>query len=166
MKKPTAYLYLLLLLLLGASTMLAQKPVQKPVQDPMQALNFLVGEWIGTTKIYENGTLTQQGAAYEKIAYDLDQNILVIALNTEFLQLHTIITYNQKTQKYQYHRFSKTGAAIYPAEFKEGKLIVWKDKQTRFFFCKTPEGGFKEYGEQWRNGQWIKIFEDYFTNAQ
>lgn len=135
-------------------------------QEKMEQLSYLVGEWVGTSKIYENGVLAKEGAAYEKIAYDLDKNILVIELNTEFLQLHTIITYDEKDQKYYYHRFSKEGAALYTAEFKDGHLIVWKDEKTRFFFTSTPGGGFQEYGEQLINGEWIRTFEDTFINTQ
>ncbi len=135
-------------------------------QEKMEQLNFLVGEWVGTSKIYENGVLAREGSAYEKISYDLDRNILVIELNTEFLQLHTIILYDEEDQKYYYHRFSKAGAARYPAEYKDGQLIVWRDENTRFFFRGTPDGGFQEYGEQLIEGEWIKTFEDSFINTQ
>lgn len=139
---------------------------QNQKKEKMEQLNFLVGEWVGTTKIYKNGVVTKQGAAYERISYDLDKSILVIELNTEFLQLRTIVNYDENDQKYYYHRFSKSGAAIYPAEYKDGQLIVWKNKETRFFFGSTPNGGFKEYGEQLVNGNWIKTFEDTFINTQ
>nr|WP_297788713.1 hypothetical protein [uncultured Allomuricauda sp.] len=139
---------------------------QELKHEKMEQLSFLVGEWVGTSKTYENGVVTKQGAAYEKISYDLDRSILVIELNTEFLQLHTIILYDEADQTYYYYRFSKEGAARYPAAFKEGKLIVWRDEKTRFFFSSTPEGGFIEYGEQLINGNWIKNFEDTFTNTQ
>lgn len=132
----------------------------------MEQLNFMIGEWVGTSKVYENGIVTKQGSAYENISYDLDKSILVIELNTEFLQLHTIVIYDEKDHKYYYHRFSKGGAARYPAEFKDGQLLVWKDEKTRFFFGRTPEGGFQEYGEQLINGKWIKIFEDTFINTE
>ena len=135
-------------------------------QEKMEQLNFMVGEWVGTSKVYENRIVTRQGSAYENISYDLDKNILVIELNTEFLQLHTIVTYDEKNQKYYYHRFSKEGAAKYPAEFEDGQLIVWRDEQTRFIFGRTPEGGFQEYGEQLINGEWTKFFEDTFLNTQ
>ena len=138
---------------------------QGPKQEKMEQLHFLVGEWVGTSKIYENGVLAKEGAAYEHISYDLEKNILVIELNTEFLQLHTVILYDEKDQKYYYHRFSKDGAAVYPAEFKE-ELIVWRDENTRFFFGSTPEGRFREYGEQLINGKWVKTFEDTFINTQ
>ncbi len=160
-QKASKYLYLIVLIF-WCSLIVAQN--QKPNQ--MEQLNFLIGEWIGTTKIYENGKVVKQGAAYEKIAYDLNRSILVIELNTEFLQLRTIINYSEKDQKYYYHRFSKDGAAIYPAEFKDGQLIVWKNETTRFFFGGTPEGGFIEYGEKLIDGKWIKYFEDTFINTQ
>jgi len=139
---------------------------QNTEKDKMEQLSFLVGEWIGTSKIYENGTVIKQGAAYEKISFDLNNSILVIELNTEFLQLRTIVTYDQADQKYYYHRFSKEGFAKYPAVFKDGKLIVLKDKKTKFFFTKTPDGNFQEYGEQLVDGKWIRSFEDDFQNVK
>jgi len=160
-KKIDIYFHFIILIFLA-------NPVfaQNIKNDKMEQLSFLVGEWVGTSKIYENGIVARQGSAYEKISYDLDKNILVIELNTEFLQLRTIINYDEKDQKYYYHRFSKKGAARYPAEFKDGKLIVWRDEKTRFFFGRTAEGDFQEYGEQMINGKWTKIFEDTFKNTQ
>ena len=139
---------------------------QSQKQVKMEQLNFLVGEWIGTTKVYQNGVFSRDGSAYEKISYDLNRSILVIELNTEFLQLHTVVLYDEADQKYYYHRFSNSGAARYPAEFKDNQLIVWKDEKTRFFFGSTPSGGFKEYGEQLVDGKWIITFEDTFKNTE
>ena len=155
------YFYIIVLFFLYNSVV-----AQNLKQEKIEQLNFMIGEWVGTTNIYENGVLTRQGAAYENISYDLDNSILVIELNTEFLQLHTIINYDDKDQKYYYYRFSKESAARYPAEYKDGQLIVWRDKKTRFFFRRTAEGGFQEYGEQFINGKWVKIFEDTFKNTQ
>jgi hypothetical protein len=132
----------------------------------MEQLSFLVGEWVGTSKIIENGVVTKQCAAYERISYDMDRSILVIELNTELLQLHTIVLYNEEDQTYYYHRFSKDGAARYPAEYKDGQLIVWRDEKTRFFFGGTPDGGFQEYGEKLIDGEWTRYFEDTFVNTQ
>ena len=160
-QKASKYFYSIVLIFLCGSAF-----AQDLKQEKMEQLNFLIGEWIGTSKIYENGVVSKQCAAYEKISYDLDQSILVIELNTEFLQLHTIVYYNEEDQKYYYHRFSKDGAARYPAEFKDGQLVVWKNEKTRFFFGGTPGGGFQEYGEQLVNGEWIRTFEDTFMNTQ
>ncbi|WP_092982916.1 hypothetical protein [Robiginitalea myxolifaciens] len=157
----TKYLYLLLLLILSSSTYGQNKKAEM-----MEKLDFLVGEWIGTTRIYENGKVTREGAAYEKISYDLEKNILVIELNTEFLQLHTIVLFSEEDQKYHYHRFAKSGAAVYPAELIDGQLVVMPNENTRFFFRSTPEGGFREYGERRIDGTWVKTFEDTFTNTQ
>jgi hypothetical protein len=155
------YVYLIILIFVHISV-----SGQNLKQEKMEQLNFMVGEWVGTSKIYENGIVTKQGSAYENIAYDLEKSILVIELNTEFLQLHTIIYYDEKDQKYYYYRFSKEGAARYPAEYKDGQLIVWRDEKTRFFFGRTLDGGFKEYGEQLINGEWTKLFEDTFINTK
>ncbi|MBW1296273.1 hypothetical protein [Aquimarina litoralis] len=132
----------------------------------MELLNFMVGEWIGTSKVYENGKLSKQGSAYEKITYDLDKNILVIELNTEFLQLHTIIYYDDKDNTYYYYPFSKRGVSRYPAIFTNGQFIVNSNQTNRFIFSKTSDGGFREYGERLVDGKWIKYFEDTFKNTQ
>ena len=160
-QKAPKYFYFIVLIFLSSSIF-----AQNIKKDKMEQLNFLIGEWVGTSKIYKNGIVTKQGSAYEKISYDLDKSILVIELNTEFLQLRTIINYDENDKKYYYHRFSKEGAARYPAEYKDGKLIVWRDDKTRFFFGRTTEGDFQEYGEQLINGKWTKIFEDTFKNTQ
>ena len=160
-QKASKYFYFIVLIFLTSSVF-----GQNIKKDKMEQLDFLIGEWVGTSKVYKNGIVTKQGSAYEKISYDLDKSILVIELNTVFLQLRTIINYDEKDKKYYYHRFSKEGAARYPAEYKDGKLIVWKDEKTRFFFGRTIEGDFQEYGEQLINGKWTKIFEDTFKNIQ
>ncbi len=139
---------------------------QNQEREKMEQLSFLVGEWIGTSKIYSNGIISKEGAAYEKIYFDLDRSVLVIELNSEFLQLRTIVTYDQIDQKYYYHRFSKEGFARYPAIFKDGKFIVLRDKNTRFFFTKTSDGNFQEYGEKLIDGEWTRSFEDTFRNIQ
>ena len=160
-RKASKYFYFIVLIFLHNSVF-----AQNLKQEKMEQLSFLIGEWVGLSKIYENGVVTKQGSAYEKISYDLDKSILVIELNTEFLQLHTIILYDEGDQTYYYYRFSKGGAARYAAEFNNGQLIVWRDEKTRFFFSRTQEGGFQEYGEQLVNGEWKKIFEDTFMNTQ
>lgn len=150
----------LLVLLFLATTVDAQK------KEQMEQLNYLVGEWVGTTTIYQDGVVVKRGAAFEKIAYDLNKSILVIELNTEFLQLRTIINYSEEDKMYYYHRFAKDGAARYPAAFKDGQLIVRKDDKTRFFFGSTPAGGFREYGEQLVDGKWVMTFEDNFIDTK
>jgi hypothetical protein len=163
MKKRKTNRYLLLLALAFMSNLCF---TQTLAQEKMEQLSYLVGEWVGTTKIYQDGEVAKEGSAYEKISYDLDGSILVIELNTEFLQLRTIINYDEADQKYHYHRFSKDGAAVYPAVFQDQKLIVWRDEKTRFFFTSTQDGGFQEYGEKLVNGEWIRTFEDTFINTQ
>ncbi len=135
-------------------------------QEKMEQLAYMVGEWVGISTVYENGTISKQVPAYEKISYDLDKTILVIQLNSELLQLHTIIQYDEKDSTYYYHPFSKKGARKLPAEFKDGRLIVWSTDTNRFIFSKTSNEGFREYGERLIDGKWVKYFEDVFTNTQ
>ena len=139
---------------------------QSVAQEKMSQLDFLIGEWIGTSKVFDDGKVVKQGAAYESISYDLGKSIVVIELNTEFLQLHTIINYDEEDQTYYYHPFSKRGSGKYPAAYQDGQLVVTRDEKTRFIFRMTSEGGFQEYGEKLVNGEWIKTFEDTFMNTQ
>ena len=139
---------------------------QNEKQQKMELLNFMVGEWIGASKIYEDGTVTRQGPAYQKISYDLDKTILVIELNSELLQLHTIIYYDEKDATFYYYPFSKRGVSRYPAEYRDGRLIVSSSENKRFIFSRTPDGGFREYGEELVDGKWTQYFEDIFKNSQ
>ena len=157
----TKYCFLIVFLILSNAVF-----SQNEKQEKMELLSFMTGEWIGTSKVYENGVVTKEGSAYQKISYDLDKSILVIELNTEFLQLHTIIYYDEKEEKYYYYPFSKRGVSKYPAEYKNGQLIVWSSDKNRFIFSRTSDGGFREYGERLVNGTWTKYFEDTFKNSQ
>lgn len=134
-------------------------------QKKMSNLKFLVGEWIGTSMSYKDGKMTNKVSAFEKIEYDLDGNIIKIDLNSEALQLHTIIYYSENDSTYYYNPFYKTGAAKYKAEFKDGKFIVNPSETKRFIFTLNKEGNFTEYGETLVNGKWVKYFEDIFKNT-
>lgn len=139
---------------------------QNVKQEKMALLSFMEGEWIGTTMAYEDGVISKKGSAYQRIAFDLDKHILVIELNSEFLQLHTIIYYDDTDDTYYYNPFYKSGAAKYPAKYVDGQLIVNSSESRRFVFSRIEDGGFREYGEQLLDGQWTKYFEDIFTNSK
>ncbi len=139
---------------------------QTAVKDKMTQLNFMTGEWIGTSSVYEDGKLSKQGAAYERISYDLDTSLIVIELNSEFLQLHTIIRYDEADKTYYYYPFSKRGTNRYPATVQDGQLVVQPSNTKRFIFGRTADGGFREYGEELIDGAWVKYFEDTFKNSQ
>lgn len=158
----TSKFYYSIVFLFLCSPLLGQTLKQKK----MKQLSFMIGEWIGTSKVFMNGTVSNEGSAYQKVNYDLDKSILVINLNSEFLQLHTIIYYDESEEKYYYYPFSKNGVRRYPAEYKNEQLIVWKNEKERYIFSQTQEGGFQEYGEQFINGKWVKYFEDSFKNTQ
>ena len=85
-QKPFTYYYFIVFLFLCNSVL-----SQNVKQEKMELLRFMTGEWIGTSIAYKDGVVSKKGSAYEKITYDLDKSILVIELNSEFLQLHTII---------------------------------------------------------------------------
>lgn len=132
--------------------------------EKMVKLSFLGGEWIGISKTYENGKLIKEIPVFERINYDLDSSILVLQLNSEALLLHTIIYFDETDNTYYYYPFSKHGVRPAPAVFKNGQLVVQSSEIKRFIFAKT-EQGFREYGEVFENGRWIKYFQDDFINT-
>ncbi|WP_281987533.1 hypothetical protein [Aquimarina aggregata] len=129
-------------------------------QEKMEKLSYLVGEWIGTSTIYKNDSITKQVPVFENVSFKLDKNIITLDVYSELIQLHTIIYYDEKDEKYYYNPFSKNGAGKYPGEYKDGKFIVWFNENRRLIFSLTPEGYFQEYGEKLENGIWHKYFED------
>lgn len=134
-------------------------------QEKMEKLNFMIGEWVGISTTYQNDTIAKQVPAFEKISYRLDKNLITIDLQSEILQLHTVIYYDDKDEKYYYNSYYKDGTGKYDAEYKDGKLIVWPNKNKKFIFHLTPNGNFQEYGEKFENGEWIKYFEDNFKKS-
>ena len=135
---------------------------QNTSQEKMADLAFMTG----TSTSYKDGAITKQVPAYQHIGYDLDKTILVIQLNSETLQLHTIIRYDEKDETYYYYPFSKRGVSQLAAEYTKGKLIVKANEKTRYIFERTGENSFREYGERLTDGQWVKFFEDAFTDTK
>ncbi|MCI4669690.1 MAG: TIGR02922 family protein [Bacteroidia bacterium] len=152
---------------LSFSLLLSQTVFAQSVkQEKMEQLSFLIGEWIGTSASYKNGEVSREIPAFERISYDLDKHILVLELHSESLQLHTIIYYDEKDSSYYYFPFSKRGVRKIPAEFKDGKLIVWSSESQRYIFSSPGKNKFREHGERLVNGKWVKYFEDNFTNVK
>lgn len=150
-------------MLFSASVQIAFGQSEK--QEKMEQLSFMVGEWIGTSTIYENGTVSKAVPAFQRISYGLNKSIIVIELHTELLQLHTIIRYAEHDGTYYYYPFSERGTNRYPAEYKDGQLTVWSSETNRFIFGNPSEGSFREYGERLVEGKWVKYFEDNFKLA-
>lgn len=138
---------------------------QFATENKMDQLEFMVGEWIGTSTIYENGEVSKQGSAFQKISYGLNKSMIIIELDSEFLQLHTIIRYDEEDATYYYYPFSQRGTNRYPAVYKDGQLTVWSSDTNRFIFGNPTEGTFREYGERLVEGQWLKYFEDNFQRV-
>lgn len=130
--------------------------------EMMDKLSFMIGEWTGTSKSYQNDTVFKQIPAFEKISYNLDKHIITIDLKSETLQLHTVIYYDEKDEKYYYNVFYQGGVGKYTGEYTDGKFVVSPTENKRFIFQLTPEGYFQEYGENLKNGKWVKYFEDTF----
>lgn len=152
-------IFLLFVLTLGTQVCSGQASAR----EKMEQLQFMVGEWVGTSTSYENDSIVKQLPAYERISYQLDQHIITIDLRSESLSLHTVIYYDEKDQTFYYQPFYKGGAAKYKAEWMEDRLVVAASLEKRFIFRLTPEGNFQEYGETFVLGQWQRYFEDVFV---
>lgn len=133
---------------------------------PMQNLDFLIGNWVGTSKALNGDSILSEIPAHQNIQYKLDGSIITIDLASESLSLHTVITYDDAKQCYLYHSFSKNGARIYEARLNNGRLVVTPNDEVRFIFSSFGDGGFREYGEKKKDGKWIKYFEDTFVDIQ
>jgi len=139
---------------------------QNTRQDHMAKLAFMIGDWEGVSTSFKNDSIAKQVSAMEQIQYQVDKHLITIDLQSESLQLHTVIYYDDKDATYYYNSFYKKGAGKYPAEFKDGMLVVWPSKTKRFVFRQTGKNGFQEYGETLVNGKWTRYFEDNFTKKQ
>jgi hypothetical protein len=152
----------LILIILSFTTSLNS---QTSTKNKMEQLKFMVGDWVGISTSYKNDTIESKVPAYQKISYKLDKNIITIDLLSETLQLHTIIYYDDKADKYCYNSYYKGGTGKYTGEFKDNKFVVSPSKTKRFIFHSPSEGVFQEYGEKLENGKWVKYFEDNFKKS-
>ncbi|SHJ08062.1 hypothetical protein [Aquimarina spongiae] len=138
---------------------------QSVSEEKMGNLSFMIGEWIGTSSIFQKDSIVKV-PAYEKVAYKLDKNIITIDLKSQSLQLHTVIHYDEKEGSYYYTPYSKgRGGKKYKGIYQDGKFIVAFSQSKRIVFGLTEEGHFIEYGEQLKNGEWQKYFEDILQKA-
>lgn len=152
--------YLFLFMLAGVSVF-----SQTESREKMKQLSFLTGDWVGTSTSYEDGEPRSTIPAFEEIKYLLDSSILVVDLQSESLQLHTVIYYDEEEATYYYNPFYEKGAGKYPASFEDKKLIVTPSDTKRFIFTTTSDGDFLEYGEKFVDGQWVIYFKDVFRRS-
>ena len=122
-------------------------------QKKMEKLNFMIGEWVGTSTSFKNDTISKQVPAFEKISYSLDKNLITIDLHSQSLQLHTVIYYNEKDKKFYYTPYSKRGTGTYPATYNEGEFTVWFSKKKKVDISPYSRGQF--------SGIWRKIRKRY-----
>ena len=134
-------------------------------QQKMKELDFLIGEWVGTSTLYENGEIKKQVPSFNKASYGVKDNIIIIDSNSEMSRIHTVIYYDEKDETYYFQYFSASGRnKKLPAEHREGQLIVKTDNETRYIFGKI-DGGHGEVGEKLINGKWVKFYEDRVVNT-
>ncbi|SNR16808.1 hypothetical protein [Tenacibaculum jejuense] len=133
---------------------------QESEKQALQKLSFLIGDWEGTSTSYgKNGV--KKVPVTENVSYLLDGNLIQLNVKSEWIALHTIISYNVKDKKYYYYPFTKNGNKQgYKGEIVEGKFMVYFNESRRLTFTKTEKGEFHEFGERLVNGNWEKYFED------
>ncbi len=159
----------LLLLMLCNSLTFCQSSSDTPpstAQQKMQQLNFMIGNWVGTSTTFKDGAIDRQVPAFEHIQYKVDQNLITIDLHSTTLQLHTIVYYDEKEGTYFYCPYSKGRAGKHRGRFEDGKFLVQLRESYRLVFQQTPEGQFIEYGERLKDGVWTKSFEDVFEDIR
>lgn len=135
-------------------------------QNQMEQLNFMIGDWIGTSTVFSKDTISRQGPAFEKIQYKLDRSIITIDLNSSMLQLHTVIYFDSTDNVFYYCPYSKgNNGGKYQGRFEDGRFIVLMSENYRLIFQKTQDEEFIEYGESLKNGIWTKSFKDVLKKA-
>lgn len=149
--------FLFPLLILGVSPLLTHG--QNKNKEKMAQLSFMIGDWEGPSKSYK-GKDTTQVNAHEIVSYKVDKHLITLDLASEALQLHTVIYYDEKEATYFYCPFYKKGAGKYRGSYKDDRFIVAFTESRRLIFQRSPEGYFHEYGEELKNGEWVKYFED------
>jgi len=137
---------------------------QSVSQQKMDSLHFMVGQWVGISTSIKDGKVVSEIPAFQSIKYALNKHAILIDLKSESLQLHTVIRYDEKDKTYYYNPFSERGARKLPADFENGKFIVRASDTKRFIFERTGPNSFREYGENFENGKWVKYFEDKFKD--
>ena len=145
-----------LLCLLLTSTVYSQQTEK----EAMAKLSFLIGDWQGEGKQYQDDGSIKKYQVRERVDYELSGGILVIRVNADILQLHTVVYYDVNEAQYYYSRYTKEGGKKYPGKFEDGKFKVWFSDSRRLTFEQTERGYFHEYGEKLVDGAWVMYFED------
>ncbi|WP_299624421.1 hypothetical protein [uncultured Tenacibaculum sp.] len=133
---------------------------QQTEKEALKKLSFLIGDWKGISTSYgKDGT--SKVPVQENVHYIMDGDLIVLNVKSEWIQLHTIISYNVKDKNYYYYPFSKKGNKQgYKSEIVDGKFMVYFNESARLTFTKTAKGEFHEFGERLVDGNWEKYFED------
>lgn len=154
----TKYLMVTVLCLIG----LAHSPLkaQETEREMMAKLSFLIGDWQGEGKSYQEDGSTKVYQVKESVDYELSGDIMVIRVNAEVLQLHTVVYYDVTEKQYYYSRYTKEGGKKYPGKYADGKFNVFFSDARRLTFELNEEGLFHEYGEKLVDGKWVVYFED------
>ena len=69
-------LFLIVFFALSFQTSLSQS-ISK---QKMNALSFMIGEWVGTSKLIQNDSVVKQDAALQTVRFDLNKSVIIIDL--------------------------------------------------------------------------------------
>lgn len=128
----------------------------------MMKLDFMVGDWVGVSRVYEGDTIGRQGPVFESIRYLLDSTIITIDLHSTMLQLHTVIYYNEVDKVYYYCPYFKgdRNGTRYIGNWRDGNFLVNLSEDYRLTFEVSKSGELIEFGEKFSNGKWSITFRD------
>ncbi len=147
-------------------TLLSQSSLSQSIsKQKINALSFMIGEWVGTSKLIQNDSVVKEVTALQTIRFDLNKSVIIIDLKSETLNLHTIISYNEKDKTYYYSPYSENGSRKLSAQLVKNQFIVNSNNSKRFIFNLIHKNKFQEYGEKLIDGKWVKYFEDNFINV-
>lgn len=127
--------------------------------EAMAKLDFLIGDWVGTSASFGTDKETPPIPVRERVVYQLGGSIINLNVASTSLKLQTIIRYDKENDTYFYHPFTKNSAGEYKGKLVDGKFVVYFSENGRLTFEKT-ESGFREYGEKRKNEKWTRYFED------
>lgn len=148
--------------------------VKSDTQIAISKLDFLVGNWAGLGISYSaDGTQTSYHDT-EHVRFDLDKNLLLINARGEkpdgemIYSLHTVIFYNSQSQKYIYTPFTgKNKVITFECTLNDLPQLICltQNQDYRLTFQRLDDGGWNEYGEVLKDGEWVKNAETILSAA-
>ncbi len=134
-------------------------------QAKIRALSFLVGNWAGEGKSYDDSGKTSSYFDTEHVWFDVEDSLLIIQANGYrneklFYGIHTVIYYDESAEHYWYNPYTAGGARAFSCNLIDKEFLCYtEDKTFRLTFRRTDSGQWNEFGERLVDGLWKKTFE-------